>query len=84
MPERPTLHPLRRGLSRVEAAGYVGVSPSKFDALVRDGRMPKPLRIDGRHVWDIRKLDSHFDALQGEDATDAPNPWDAVYAPQTA
>ena len=32
---------------------YVGVSPGKFDELVRDGRMPPPKRI-GRKVWDVR------------------------------
>ncbi len=31
-----------RGLSRVEAAHYIGVSPSLFDAMVKDGRMPQP------------------------------------------
>lgn len=57
----------RRGLQRTEAAIYVGVSPSKFDELVRDGRMPLPKRVDGRNVWDIRGLDMAFDALPGGD-----------------
>lgn len=52
-----------RGLSRVQAAEFVGVSPTKFDALVADGRMPKPKRIDGRVVWDREKLDTAFAAL---------------------
>ena len=43
----------RRGLSRVEAAMYIGISASKFDELVRDGRLPGPKRIDGRKVWDV-------------------------------
>jgi hypothetical protein len=30
----------RRGLSRSEAAMYVGISAAKFDELVADGRMP--------------------------------------------
>lgn len=47
--------PTRRGLSRVEAAEYIGVGASKFDAMVTDGRMPKPKKIDGRRVWDVRK-----------------------------
>ena len=64
----------RRGLRREEAARYVGVSPSKFDALVSDGRMPKPKRIDGCVVWDLRRLDLAWDALSGDDET--PNPWD--------
>ncbi len=47
----------RRALRRDEAATYVGISPSKFDELVKDGRMPKPKNIDARKVWDIRQLD---------------------------
>ncbi len=51
----PNLPP--RGLSRVQAAEYVGVGVTKFDELVGDGRMPRPKRIDGRTVWDRTKLD---------------------------
>jgi len=64
----------RRGLRREESARYVGVSTSKFDEMVRDGRMPKPKRIDGCVVWDLRRLDLVWDALSGDDA--ASNPWD--------
>jgi predicted DNA-binding transcriptional regulator AlpA len=67
--------PTRRGLSRVEAAEYIGVGTSKFDAMVSDGRMPKPKKIDGRRVWDVRSLDRSFDALPGGDDSDY-NPWD--------
>ena len=66
----------RRGLSRDEAAMYIGISPSKFDELVADGRMPEPVRIDGRKVWDIRRLDLAFDALSRENPT--PNSWEGV------
>ena len=52
-----------RGLSRVQAAEYVGVGTTKFDEMVADGRMPKPKRIDGRNVWDRVKLDEAFAAL---------------------
>jgi predicted DNA-binding transcriptional regulator AlpA len=64
-----------RGLNREVAARYVGVSPSKFDQLVDDGRMPRPKKIDGRRVWDRRALDCAFDAL-GDDGP--PNPWDSI------
>jgi excisionase family DNA binding protein len=37
-----------RGLSRDEAARYIGVGTTKFDEMVADGRMPRPKRIDGR------------------------------------
>lgn len=42
---------------------YVGVSPSKFDELVKDGRMPQPRMVDARKVWDIQELDAAFDEL---------------------
>jgi hypothetical protein len=58
----------RRGLSREEGAMYVGVSPSKFDEMRRDGRIGPPRLIDGRKVFDIFELDQAFDALPIEDA----------------
>jgi predicted DNA-binding transcriptional regulator AlpA len=65
-----------RGLQREAAAQYIGVSVGKFDEMVSDGRMPKPLRIDGRKVWDRRALDQAFDALG--DGADSANPWDEL------
>ena len=65
----------RRGLNRTEAAIYVGVSPSKFDEMVKDGRMCSPKRIDGRVVWDIRQVDRAFDELPS-DGDEIQNPWD--------
>lgn len=55
-----------RGLSREQAAAYIGVGAVKFDAMVDDGRMPRPKRIDGRRVWDRRQLDTAFAALPDE------------------
>lgn len=66
-----------RGLSRVVAAAYIGVSPSLFDRMVADGRMPKPKAINSRRVWDRLKVDEYFCALEGC-STDEANPWDAV------
>lgn len=66
----------RRGLSREEAAMYVGVSPTKFDELVRDGRMPPARRIDARKVWDVRDLDVAFDALPSENPISLTSTWD--------
>jgi predicted DNA-binding transcriptional regulator AlpA len=64
-----------RGLRRVEAAAYIRVSPSKFDQMVKDGRMPKPKRIDGSVRWDRWALDIAFSALPNDgEASD--NPWD--------
>ena len=69
----PNLAP--RGVCRVGAASYIGVSASKFDELVADGRMPQPKRIDGRKVWDVKALDIAFEALP-EDGVQTANPWD--------
>ena len=69
----------RRGLSRTEAAIYIGISSTKFDQMVTDGRMPKPRRIDARRVWDIRTLDDAFNALPGGEDHIERNPWDDIY-----
>lgn len=66
-----------RLIRRIYAAEYVGTSPTKFDELVRDGRMPRPKRIDGRVVWDVRELDAAVDDLP-TDGEPASNPWDTM------
>lgn len=66
-----------RGLDRVRASQYVGVSVTKFDEMVTDGRMPAPKRIDSRKVWDKIALDLAFDALP-EDEIERSNEWDEV------
>ncbi len=52
-----------RGMSRYEAARWVGVSPSLFDQMVDDGRMPGPKRINSRLIWDRYRLDVAVEAL---------------------
>lgn len=67
---------IRRGLSRTEAAEYIGISGTKFGQLVQEKRMPAPKKIDGRNVWDVYALDAFFDALDPvEDAGAQTNPW---------
>ncbi len=62
-----------RGLSRGQSAAYVGTGTTKFDEMVKDGRMPLPKQVDGRNIWDRLALDEAFAALpSNEDA----NPWD--------
>lgn len=67
----------RRGLSRIEAAMYIGISPSKFDELRKDGRVGPARLIDGRKVWDVRDLDSAFEALPME-TNEATEDWTAA------
>lgn len=75
----PTLAPL--GLSRDAAAAYIGISATKFDELVADGRMPRPKMIDGRRVWARPALDSSFARLPtagGDNGDEAGDVWDNV------
>ena len=67
-----------RGLSRVQAAEYIGVGVTKFDEMVSDGRMPKPKKIDGRVVWDRILLDEKFEALEDQSSTPKPRKWDSL------
>lgn len=68
---RPDVLITPRGLSRKHAASYVGVSPTLFGKLVRDGRMPKPKKINRRLVWDRSEVDAAFDELTVEN-TESP------------
>ena len=63
-----------RGMRRETAAEYIDVSPSKFDEMVKDGRMPKPKHIDARRVWDRIAVDKAFTALPG-DGDEADRQW---------
>lgn len=68
-----------RQIARDAAAAYVGVSATKFDEMVRDGRMPRARCIDARRLWDVRQLDVAIDALP-IDGVDSDNPFDRVPA----
>lgn len=63
-----------RGLSREEAARYIGIGTTKFDEMVADRRMPRPKRVDGRVLWDRIALDMAFSDLPDEGG----NPIDAL------
>lgn len=68
--------PAKRGLSRTEAAGYIGVGATLFDRLVAAGEMPRPKRIGVRNIWDRCALDVAFESLS-TDADDVDsNDWD--------
>ena len=58
----------------MQAAAYIGVSPSLFDEMMSDGRMPKPVRINARVVWDRVQLDEAFAELSDTNR-DGDDPW---------
>jgi len=63
-------------MSRDEAARYIGVSITKFDEMVADGRMPRPKRIDGRVVWDRLRIEAAFTDLPEDKVR---NPLDRMF-----
>jgi predicted DNA-binding transcriptional regulator AlpA len=67
-----------RGLCRVEAARYIGVSPTLFDRMIENGLMPKPKRIWGRVVWDRLALDNAFAAIPNDGDKADRSFWDEV------
>jgi predicted DNA-binding transcriptional regulator AlpA len=66
----------RMGLSRAEAAEYIGVSTSLFEEMVADGRMPPAKQINSRKVWMRTKIEKAFADLPdaGQDK-DSSSPW---------
>jgi len=61
-----------RGLSREQAAEYIGVGTTTWDNMVEDGLMPKPKRPYSRVVWDRYAIDKAFSALGGDEEADDP------------
>ena len=71
--------PVKRMLSRVEAAAYCGVSPSTLDKMQEAGLIPSPLKVYARNLFDRHKLDSALDVLSGSVAEPVElNEWDAI------
>lgn len=59
--------PEPRFFDQSTAAAYFGISERSFEALWRSYRMPRPLRLGRRLVWDRRQLDRFADMLSGLD-----------------
>jgi predicted DNA-binding transcriptional regulator AlpA len=62
-------------LRRAAAAEYIGVGVTLFDAMVQDGRMPKPIRINARAVWDRLQLDEAVTLLRDEADNTVADTW---------
>jgi predicted DNA-binding transcriptional regulator AlpA len=78
--DSPPTYPPPRLIGREAAAAYIYVSPTTFDEMVDDGRMP-PARILGgrRRAWDVRELDEAVDRLpRDQEQSDAS--WEDVDA----
>ena len=56
---------LRRGLTRDEAALYVGATRRNFDQMVADGAMPQPVMLGDEETFDVVQLDYAYNRLGG-------------------
>jgi predicted DNA-binding transcriptional regulator AlpA len=65
-------------MRREEAAASVAVSPTKWDEWVKDGRMPKGLKIDGVVLWDTAQVLDAWERLR--DTQSSRNAFDGVVA----
>ncbi len=54
-----------RGLTRRQAAVYVGVSPTTFKKLVTTGVFGAPMLLADRRRWDRLAIDHAFDRMSG-------------------
>jgi predicted DNA-binding transcriptional regulator AlpA len=50
-------------LQQRTAAAYVCCSLQSFDRMVKEGTMPKPVRVNGEYLWKIKALDRAVDDL---------------------
>jgi len=71
-------HITPRGLRRVAAAAYLGISPSHFDKQRAVGAIPPPRKMLGVVLWDRNDLDRLFDETAAEPQNDNVNEWDGV------
>ncbi len=72
------------GLSREEAAAFIGVSVWLFEKAVENGRMPAPFELFGRVIWDADEIAKALRRLprrggQGQD-DEASDKWGDVAA----
>ncbi len=77
MPKSTSIWWEPKGLSAGQAAAHLGISQTKFNELVKDGRMPQPHRIDGRRLWDRREAEECFDMLPRTPGSEI-EPWDEM------
>jgi hypothetical protein len=72
------IHVVPRGLRRVAAAAYLGISPSHFDKQRAAGAIPAPRKMLGVVLWDRNDLDRLFDDTAAVPQNDNVNEWDGV------
>jgi hypothetical protein len=77
--ERMAIQPV--AVRATQAAAMLGICESKLRAMVAEGRIRPPVRIDGMQLFDVETLRDDWQALRDAAmAETGPNPWDEVLA----
>lgn len=56
-----------RAMRADRAAAYLDISKSKFLELVGQGRLPRPVKIDGITSWDRFELDAAYESMKEQE-----------------
>jgi len=72
-PHATRLRQLDPYLGTADAAAHVKYSESHFRALVRAGKVPQPVRINGKLLWRQSLLDNFMHNLEVEQGVIPPN-----------
>lgn len=62
-------------ITREQAAALIGVSVTKFEELVGDGRMPQPREIDRRVLWDSEEVRAAWRLIPKRGSVGRKNSW---------
>lgn len=65
----------RLAYRRDEAAAVLGIGTTKFDAWVKRGLLPRPVKVDDVVLYDARALAEAWAAICGRETVDAPAGW---------
>lgn len=76
---RDILSPTPRiAFGRDEASASLGISRNLFNAMVDDGRMPRPRVVNGRRLWFVDEVRAAFAAIPRDGDEASSNPWDEL------
>jgi predicted DNA-binding transcriptional regulator AlpA len=67
-----------RGLRKIDAAAYIGISPTQLDTWIKRGIMPAPKRIGGVVIWCRFELDAAFDAFSDQGQSEDCGDWNVA------
>jgi predicted DNA-binding transcriptional regulator AlpA len=65
-----------RAMRADRAAAYLAMATSTFLELVKEGLLPKGVKVKGMMMWDRYDLDSAFDELKAKSNAQRRNPFE--------